>query len=343
MLKYYLPAVCGLLLGLPLAAAASDSRSAGSLADAIAQVQPKVVKIYGAGGLRGLDAYQTGFLVSPEGHVLTTWSHVLDTESVTVVLNDGRRLQAKVLGADPRLEVAVLKVDAADLPCFNLTEAVTAESGTPVLAVSNMFGVATGNEPASVQRGVVAAKTNLEARRGVFETPYKGPVYVTDVVTNNPGAAGGVLVTRHGQLIAMLGKELRNIRNNTWLNYAIPIDALRESVQQIRAGKFVAKDEATKKPARPLTLAALGLVLVPDVVERTPPYVDRVQTPSPASSAGLHPDDLIVLVNDRLVPSCKSLRDELARLEYEDSVKLTVLRPEGLQEFVLKATVEEKE
>ena len=60
-----------------------------------------------------------------------------------------------------------------------------------MLALSNLFGVATGNEPASVQHGTVSVVTRLDARRGMFETPYHGPVYVLDLVTNNPGAAGG--------------------------------------------------------------------------------------------------------------------------------------------------------
>ena len=66
-----------------------------------------------------------------------------------------------------------------------------AEAGTRVLAFSNLFGVATGDEPASVQHGIVAVKTRLEPAAASFETPYHGPVYVLDAMTNNPGAAGG--------------------------------------------------------------------------------------------------------------------------------------------------------
>lgn len=333
-----------LLAAFSCPATANDNTPSGSIAVTISQVQPKVVKIYGAGGFSGMEAYQTGLFISPEGHILTAWSYVLDTDSLTVILSDGRKFPAKLLGADPRLEVAVLKIEAADLPAFNLDAAVAAPSGTRVLAFSNLFNVATGNEPVSVQRGVVSVTTSLEARRGVFETPYRGPVYVLDVATNNPGAAGGALVTRRGQLLAMLGKELRNARNNTWLNYAIPIEQLRESVKQIREGRFVTREEDSgKKPDRPITLVVLGLVLVPDVIERTPPYVDRVLPHSPSDFAGLKPDDLIVLVNDRLVPSCKALRDELAHMEYETQITLTVLRPEGLREFVVKAADEERE
>ena len=178
-----------------------------------------------------------------------------------------------------------------------------------MLAVSNIFGVATGNEPASVQKGTVSAVTRLEARRGAFETPYRGPVYVLDVTTNNSGAAGGALVTRRGELAAMLGKELRNSLNNTWLNYALPIAELRGSVEQIRAGRFVARSEGetAKRPERPVDLASLGIVLIPDVLERTPPYVDHVRPGSPAAAAGIRPDDLILLVGDHLIQSCKAL------------------------------------
>src|SRR6266404_3179084 len=93
--------------------------SAGpSLSRVIAQVQPKIVKIFGAGGLHGLEAYQSGFLVSADGYVLTVWSHVLDVDDVTVILDDGHKYQGKLIGADPRLELAVLKIDGQDLPFF---------------------------------------------------------------------------------------------------------------------------------------------------------------------------------------------------------------------------------
>ena len=88
----------------------------------IREAQRKTVKIYGAGGLRGLEAYQSGFLISADGYVLTVFSHVLDSDTITVTLDDGRKFEAKLLGADPRLEVAVLKIDAADLPHFDLNK-----------------------------------------------------------------------------------------------------------------------------------------------------------------------------------------------------------------------------
>jgi serine protease Do len=318
-----------------------------SIADAIAQAEPRMVKITGAGGVRGMEGYQSGMLISPQGHILTAYTYALDTDFITVVLADGRKFDAKLLGAEPRLEVAVLKIEAAGLPCFRLAQAVKAEAGTGVLAVSNLFNVATGSEPASVQKGTIAVVTQLEARRGVFETPYHGPVYVLDVTTNNPGAAGGALVTRDGRLVGMLGKELRNALNNTWLNYAVPIGELRKPVEAIQAGKYVAQREAdaNRKPPRPLDLAALGIMLVPDVLERTPAFVDRVFPGSPAEKAGIRPDDLILLLRakvapgEKLITSCKALVAEMQLVDYEDEITLTVLRSPGtLLEFPLRSS-----
>jgi S1-C subfamily serine protease len=316
----------------------SSSTASASLVETIDRVQPKMVKLYGVGGLKDMKGYQSGILISPEGHILTAYSYVLDADPVTAVLADGRKFDAKLLGADPRLEVAVLKIEAAGLPCFDLGKAVKAEAGVRVLALSNSFRVAVGDEPMTVQKGTVSVVTRLEARRGVFETPYHGPVYVLDVTTNNPGAAGGALVTRRGELAGMLGKELRNSLNNTWLNYALPIDELRQSVEEIRAGKFVARrdGETEKKPQRSLTLASLGIVLVPDVMERTPPYVDRVLPDSPAAKAGIRPDDLIVLSGEHLVQSCKALLANLEYIDHEDTIKLSVMRGQEWIEFAVR-------
>lgn len=316
---------------------AGGAMASASLSDTIGDVQSKVVKIYGAGGYRGMEAYQSGFIVSPDGYILTAYSYVLDTDYITAVLCDGRRFEAKLVGADPQLEVAVLKIAGGEFPCFDLQKAAKAGEGERIMAFSNLFGVAVGDEPVSVQRGTIAAVARLEARRGVFETPYRGPVYVLDVTTNNPGTAGGALVTRRGELLGMLGKELRNSLNNTWLNYAVPIAEIRRSVEEIRAGKFVAQRDpaAEKKPQHSADLASLGIVLVPDVLERTPPYVDRVDSGSPAAKAGIRPDDLIVLSGDHLVQSCKALRADLEYVDYEDDVTLTLIRGQDLRQVTL--------
>jgi S1-C subfamily serine protease len=337
-------ALATLIAAVSLSASPAARAAGKPILSVIDSVQPKIVKIYGAGGFRGLEGYQSGILVSAEGHILTAWSHVLDTDYATAVLDDGRRFEAKLLGADPRLEVAVLKIEAAELPWFNLAESVRAEDGTRVLAVSNAFNVAAGNERATVQDSIISVTTNLSAHRGVFDTPYRGPVYVLDTVTNNPGAAGGAVVTRRGQLTALLGKPLLNSMNNTWLNYALPIEELRKSVDEIRSGKFVQRSEKEleKKPAKALTLSLLGVALVPNVLERTPPYIDAVRAGSPAAKADIRPDDLIVLIGDHLIQSCKSFLSELEYIDYEDPVTLSILRGQDLVICTVQYTSEEK-
>ncbi len=327
--------------GVPLRAPAAET-----LPNVIEQAQTKMVKIYGAGGFRGMQSYQSGMLISPGGHVLTVYSYVLDTDYVTAVTHDGRRFEAELLGADPRLEVAVLKIDAAEMPHFNLDEAVEAGAGTRIIALSNLFGVAMGNEPASAQRGTVAARTNLQARRGQFETSYRGPVYVLDATTNNPGAAGGALLDLRGRLVGVLGKELRNAQNHTWLNYALPIAELKPSVSQIQAGVFAPVQEKPEaaKPELAYSLEVLGIRLVPDVLDRTPPFVEYVRAGSPAARAGIRPDDLVLLLGEQLIQSCASLREELEYMELDGEVPLTILRGDEVPELsdvVLKATPED--
>src|SRR5690606_22269347 len=134
---------------------------------------------------------------------------------------------------------------------------------------------------------------------------------VLDAMTNNPGAAGGALTDASGRLLGLLGKELRNSLTNTWLNYAVPVESLQSSVDDILAGRVPAPrgEPSSDRPSDPMTLAILGVVLVPDILPKTPPFIDQVLPGSPAEQAGLQPDDLILFVNERMATSCKSLRD----------------------------------
>ncbi|MCA9113970.1 MAG: serine protease [Planctomycetaceae bacterium] len=296
----------------------------------VQEVLPKVVKIFGAGGIRNLQSYGTGFLVSPEGHMVTVWNHLLDQDRVTVILDDGRRYEARVLGAEPQLDLAVLQLEDVKvaLPYFDLSKAEDIPAGTRVLGFSNMFKVATGDEPVSVLHGVVAARTSLNARRGAFEFPYDGPVYIVDAITNNPGAAGGVLTTRDGRLVGMIGKELRNAETSTWINYALPVTQLRETIGQIISGDFRPSRNRTEDDTNPRRYTAInfGIGLIPDVIQRTPAYVISIVEGSAAARAGLKREDLVVFLNGQLIQSCRMLQEELGWLEAGDTVKLVVRR-----------------
>ena len=322
---------------LALFVGTSTATRAQSSRDSIASVSPKVVKIFGAGGGQKLHSYGSGFLVSSTGYIVTVWSHILDGEIVAVVLHDGRRFEGKIVGAEPPLDMAVLKIEAEGLPYFDLEQSVSVGPGTRVLAFSNVFKVATGDEQVTVMHGVIAAKTSLAARRGIFESPYNGLIYVVDAITNNSGAAGGVLTTWDGRLLGMLGKELRNSQTNTWLNYVMPISELKTTVEEIVSGRFSRtkkdeEDESPEKLSRRRRYEALdfGIVTVPDVLTRTPAYIDRILPGSEAEKVGLLPNDLILFVGEDLIQSCRMFKGELDRLEANDPLKLIVRRGDVL-------------
>lgn len=323
-----------------LVATPSFAASGGSLHEVIRHVQRQVVKIYGAGGVRGLEAYQSGVIISPEGHVLTSLSYVLDTDDLVVVLDDGRRYEAEQLGSDPVRELALLKLPlkGESLSCFTLADAPQAEVGERVLAVSNLFNIAAGDEPVSVLHGVVTAVAPLEARRGAYQSPYRGSVYLVDAAANNPGAAGGALVDWQGRLLGILGKELRSRTTGAWVHYALPVEQFADSVERMKSGRFDGgNDEPLAAPAEPLALDDLGLVLVPNMLPRTPPYIDSVFPRSAAAAAGLRPDDLVVFVAGEPTPSCAAVIEAIARHEKFDEVRLSILRDGELVEATLSA------
>ena len=203
--------------------------------------------------------------------------------------------------------------------------------------MSNLFGVATGNEPASVQHGTISVRTRLEARRGVFETPYHGPVYVLDVVTNNPGAAGGALVTRRGELLGMLGKELRNALEQHLAELRRADRASSASRwSEIRAGQ-VRRPQGRRggQEAGPGADAwrCWGSSLVPDVVERTPPYVDQSSPARPPPRPASGPTTWWSRGRSPRASRARPCAASWQYIDFEDQVKLTVLRGQEHVEF----------
>ncbi len=307
----------------------------GSMNSVAVGTELKTVKLYGAGG-SGLDAFQSGIFITGEGHILTVWSTVLDAEEVIVLTSDGGRFTATTVGIDPNLEIAVLKTNAPPNNFFDLGQAGEAQVGSRVLAFSNLYGIATGSEMSSIQKGVIMARTNLQARRGSFESIYQGPVWVIDAITNNPGAAGGALTNLNGQLLGLLGKELRDSGANIWLNYAIPISELQESVTRILEGKSIDRASSTREFAdRPTNLQELGIVLVPNILIKTPAFIDLVEIDSAAARAGLKSDDLILFVNSTRVSSQTALSMELRFVDQADDITLLVQRGNEIKEVVI--------
>jgi len=296
----------------------------------IATSQEKVVKLYGAGGARGLESYQSGIIVGNSGHILTSWSTVLDVAKVRVVTFDGRRLDATMVGMDPQNELALLKLDDAGLVGFDLTKAAQASTGQRVFAISNLFGIATGNESCSAQKGVIMASTPLTTRRGKTKSLYQGRVYVLDAMTNNPGASGGALIDLQGRLVGILGKEIRDEQAGIWLNYALPMDVVKSTVDRILSGNTSVQASGLKSVAQPHRIDDLGITLIPDVLSKTPPFIDQVREGSIAQRSGMQTNDLILLLNDQRADSRKSLEKMLATINRADSFYVLVQRGQEL-------------
>jgi serine protease Do len=344
-----------MLLVFVTAAAVSAQQSFTQTAT---EVNKKMVKLFGAGGFKGLPSYGTGILVSAKGHILTCNNHLLSSSDLRVHLYDGRFYHCKLLFREPELDVGLIKIadDVDFLPHFDIEAAAAdpaAEPGDWVLAFSNCFQIATRDEPMTVQRGVIAAYADLRGRRGIFDAPFSGEVYFLDAIANNPGAAGGIITTRKGDLLGIVGRELKNTLSDTWINYAIPVrakvDIQREDktvkvdmatfVRESIAGTYKQSEKRKNKEDRG---GYHGIVLVPNAVGLTPPYIEEVLLGSPAAAAGLRADDLIVYLDGELVPSIKVFRDIMKQIGPGSEVTLEVQRGNRLKTAKLKLTDQAK-
>lgn len=320
----------------------SEARADNSFTEIARQVNRYVVKVYGAGGYRSITAYCTGILISPDGYILTAYSPTLDSREPRVHLYDGRRFGVELVAAEPALDVALLRITEREqfrtlpLPYIDIRKPMPrVEVGDWVLAFSNQFEIATRDEPVSVMRGVIAAITPLAGRRGVNEAAYKGRAIIVDAITNNPGAHGGLLTTRRGEPVGLIGKELKNTLSDTWVNYAMPLEDLRDFADKAMRGTYTRQAPTEQQIID--KKAVHGIFFVPDVLDRTPPYIESVLPGSPADQAGLRPDDLIVFVRiphptlggeleERVIPSCKTFREVVAPLDPGTRIKIIVRR-----------------
>ena len=326
-------------------------------------VNEKVVKIFGAGGFRGATNYSTGIVVSKTGHVLTIASQTLDTSEIILHMPNGQRMKAKVIVTEPELDVALLKIEEElkpgetsrlDLAYFDVKAAAArpvSETGDWVLAFSNEFEIAMRDEPVSIQRGCVMSYSKLQGRRGIFDFPYHGDVYVVDAICCNPGAGGGPLTDRKGNLLGLIGREIKNSQTDTWINYAIPIAAKvdvkfkemdKEVVRNISIPEFVEEAMAGKyKPVPPKVKVVTrggytGIRFVPNVLDRTAPYIDELIPSSPAVKAGLKVNDLVSFIDGEPIYSIKAYLEFMSKTKPGDTIRMEVRRGDALQAIEVK-------
>jgi S1-C subfamily serine protease len=332
MNQWIAPGVAALALWLPGSGLAQPAAVGGPLKDALTAAQQRVVKLYGAGVGR-IRGYGSGVIVSPDGRILTVLSSLLESEAPRVVLPDGRRFTAVIAARDTRRQLALLQIEANELPFFPLGESTHLMPGDWLIAAANPFKVADGAEPVSVSLGVFAGRTTLDARRRAQDFPYDGPILLTDAIVSTPGSAGGALLEASGALVGLIGKEVESRRTNTWVNYALP-------VEELAAFLAAADDPDWREPvAEPPAAAAsvdLGIRLFDVGGSVRPAYIERVRPGSPAARAGVQPDDLIVSLNGQPIATCEDYSLRLAGLRPAQPVELILKRGREL----LTVTVE---
>ena len=339
------------LVGAALLAVVANLPGQAPVTKTANDVNKKMVKLFGAGGFKGLPSYGTGILVSAKGHILTVNNHILSTADLRCHLYDGRFYHCKILFKEPELDIALVRIDADvdNLPFFDIDAAAArplAGAGDWILAMGNCFQVATKDEPMSVQRGVIAAYAELRGRKGVFEAPFQGDVYFLDAIACNPGAAGGIIVNIKGDLLGIIGRELKNTLSDTWINYAVPVQAKVEiqrgdKTESENVASFVKKAMAGtyivgNKVDRAERAGYHGIILVHNAVQVTPPFVEEVVANSPAAKAGLRPDDLIVYIDGELVQSIRNFKEIMKHVGPGSEVKLDVQRGTKLKSIKLK-------
>lgn len=303
-----------------------------TLTPALARVSPAVVKLYGTGMGRA-HGYGTGVLVSADGNVLTTRSLLSSAATIRVVLADGREFEGKSIRDDEYRELALLKIDGKDLPFVTPSKTDHMQVGDAVAAIGNWFKVADGDEAPSVNRGILATRTTLNARRLVQPVDYAGPILVYDAITANPGAAGGPLLDIDGNFIGLVGKVVESADTNTRLNYALPGEELSDFL-----GNKASPATTTQRAAGGVE-ADIGIRLSRMGYRHVSAYIERVRPGSPAATAGLRGEDLIVAVDGRRIADAEACDEAIRKLVPGQKATLVVKRG---QEFLNLEVVPEK-
>jgi serine protease Do len=252
----------------------------------------------------------SGFIVSTDGYILTNAHVVAEADEVTVRLTDRREYPAKVIGFDPRTDVAVIKIDAKDLPTVQTGDPAQLRPGEWVLAIGSPFGLDN-----SATAGIVSATS-----RAVGGESYV-PFIQTDVAVN-PGNSGGPLFNLRGEVIGMNSMIFSRTGGYMGLSFAIPIDVANDVREQlvktghvVRGRIGVAVQDMNAQLAQSFGLDRPRGALV-----------SAVEEDSPAAKAGVKAGDVIVGVNEREIDRVGELPSAIARMRPGSNAELRVWR-----------------
>ncbi|HNR35249.1 MAG TPA: trypsin-like peptidase domain-containing protein [Candidatus Hydrogenedentes bacterium] len=274
---------------------------------------------------RQLNSVGSGFIFDARGYILTNYHVIEDADAVaSVTLADGRVLDAEVVGADKRTDVAVLRVKAAGLPCCSLGTSRDLLIGEWVIAVGNPFGTLMKDPQPTVSVGVVSANhRRISPSVGEGERLYQDMIQTDAAI--NPGNSGGPLVNAKGEVVGVNTMIFSPSGGSVGLGFALPIDRVRRVADElIQHGRrrdpwagFKVEDVGN---LRPDFHEQLG------VQTETGSIVVNILTTSPAYEAGLRPGDVIVRINGEAVTSSSDIDFALWNMFVGDTATLVINR-----------------
>ena len=263
-----------------------------------------------------VEAKGSGFIIDANGTVVTNNHVVKGAQTVSVTLDDGTTLPAKVVGTDPRTDLAVLKVNAGHpLPFIALGNSSDVEPGQWVIAVGNPFGLG-----GTVTAGIVSARG-----RDIGEGPYDSFIQIDAPI--NRGNSGGPLFTQDGKVVGVNTAILSPSGGSIGIGFAIPSNTVKDVVAQIEKNGHVTRGYlgVEAQAVSPAIAQAMKLPGGAGSDDRGA-LVASVQPDSPATKADLEPGDVIRAVNGDHVGTPRDLAREIAMVAPGSNVKLDVIR-----------------
>ncbi|MGK5068086.1 Do family serine endopeptidase [Janthinobacterium sp. RT4P48] len=323
---------------VPVVETASSSLAPGSYRDAAARAMPAVVNILtmqvpkrGAHPLArdpffkrffgdrdpGLDdddlrnSLGSGVIVSHEGYILTN-NHVVEgADEIEVVLTDGRKAPAKIVGLDPETDLAVIKIDLDKLPVIVLGQSELARVGDVVLAIGNPFGVGQ-----TVTMGIISALGRNNLHINSFEN------FIQTDAAINFGNSGGALVDTRGNLIGINTAIYSQSGGSVGIGFAIPVSTAKTVMEAIikdghvvRGWIGVETQDITPELAQSFGLQRTSGAIIAGVVRN-----------GPADKAGIVPGDILLTVDGKPVGDTTEMLNLIAQLPPGGKAKMTVLR-----------------
>lgn len=272
----------------------------------------------------------SGFLISPDGYVVTNEHVVKNATKIIVTMTDGSKRSARIIGQDDQADVALLKIDGDRLPYCRLGDSDSILVGEWVIAFGNPFGLFDINDKPTVTVGVVSSMGMNLAKIG--SRNYSNMIETDAVI--NPGNSGGPLVDANGRVIGMNTMIYTGGVSNAYIGYgfAIPIDRIKRVIDELKKYGKVKRDAWT---GLQLQVVDQQMAKYFGLSEPTGALVSNVDPDSPARRSGFEPGDLILKYQGRSVRSAGSLESQLDDLRPGEKIRFEILRNDRLKTLTL--------